>query len=143
MASSPWHFSIRMIYDRPGRTFEMDMNKQYSLDIEDQGGSWVPFGGPAVVIEANDDTRTCLVALGLEKFVESFEHAVSRFCKLDLTYASAAETPEEKLADRNAFLKHATEHYPALLAELNRTLHRLSDEVEEASMRMATIRRPA
>jgi len=135
-----WSFSVRMIYDRSGRTFEMDLNKRFEVDIEDHGGSWVPFGGPAIVIEGNDDTRTCLVAMGLERFVEAFEGAISRFARADLTYASSAETAEEQLQDRNEFLKHASNNYPAILAEISRSLHRLSRQVEEGQVRMASLR---
>ena len=137
--SRAWNFSVRMIYDQSGRTFEMDLNKKFKCDVEDQNGSWFPFGGPAVVIEANDDTRTCLVALGLEKFVETFEGAIARFAKADLTYASSAETIEDQLADRNEFLRYAAKRYPAVLAEISRTLHRLTSEVEEGRARLASI----
>ncbi|MFZ5747644.1 MAG: hypothetical protein ACOY45_08275 [Pseudomonadota bacterium] len=140
MPEAPYMFSMRIIYDKSDRHFEMDANLRYEIDIEDENGSWVPFGGPAVAIYANDGVRSCQVAFGLEKFVETFAEAVSRFSKLDITYASGAETAAEQMRDRNEFLRHAANRYPAILSELNRTLRRLADEVEAASVRIATIR---
>lgn len=140
MPEAPYMFSMRIIYDKSDRTFSMDTNLRYEIDIEDHAGSWIPFGGPAVAVYANDGTRSCQVAFGLEKFVETFAQAISRFSKLDITYASGAETAAAQMQDRNEFLRHAATHYPAILAEMNRTLRRLADEVEQASGRIATIR---
>jgi hypothetical protein len=138
MNDDPWNFVVRTVYDESGRTFALDFNQRYSVEVDHMG--FASLGGLAVVVEGGDGVRSCHIGFGFEKFTKTFCEAVSRFCKLDVSYEGVGETASERLEDRNEFLRKASTQYPAILAEINRTLHSLRAEVEEASGRFATIR---
>lgn len=141
MVDAPFMFAVRMIYDQSDRNFQMDTNQKYHTEISDDSGDWVPFGGPTITVEANDGKRTVLVAFGLEKFIETLSTAVSNFAKLDIVYASSAETAAEKLHDRNMFIMQASSKYPSMMLEMSRTFRRLSEEMEEASTKLSNMRK--
>lgn len=135
--SNVWNFSVRMIYDRSGRTFALDFNKRYRVEV-DHDGSWA-FGGPAVTVEANDGVRSCIVAVGLKQFTRTFIEALTRFSRLDVTYAGDGETAHECLEDRNEFLREAALKYPALLEETSDQLRILVSEIDKARVRLASL----
>ena len=134
-----YRFAVRMIYDKSSRTYALDFNKKYEVEVSADGG-W-SFGGPAVTIEASDGTRSCLVSIGLDKFTETYFEALERFCRLDIDYVGNGETAEERLQDRNDFLRKAVDNYPKLLSDIARSLNKLSREVDEAFVRISSVRR--
>jgi hypothetical protein len=133
-----WNFSARMVYDKSGRTYALDFNRRYNVDVDHNGSG--AFGGPAVTIETSDGMRSCMVAVGLHKFTETFFESWTRFCRLDVTYSGNGETAEERLDDRNQFLREASKSYPALLSETRRQIRALDGEIDEALARLTSLK---
>jgi hypothetical protein len=133
-----WSFSARITYGSSNRTFAMDLNREYQIDVEES--SWAPIGGPVVAIYANDGKRDVNVAFGIEKFVATFAGAIERFCNLEIDYPKIGDTASEELESRNQFMRRAVERYPGILMEIARTLKKLTEITEEASGRIAAVR---